>query len=179
VSELRRQHKETSRRLAQVEVERAALEAVLTTDEDTRTPVIDLRGCRIACVGGREGAVRHFRALIERFNGRFSHHDGGVEDAVARLDRVLHQADVVFCPIDCVSHGACLRAKKFCKRTAKTFVPLRSASLSCMVAGLHQVIDDTGTQALQTPFLHTRYGGRVDRTGRNEGRWSTGSTNPG
>ena len=179
VSELRRLHKETSRWLAQVEVERAALEAVLSTDEDTRAPVIDLRGRRIAYVGGREGAVRHFRALIERFNGSFSHHDGGVEDAVARLDRILHQADVVLCPIDCVSHGACLRAKKFCKRTAKTFVPLRSASLSCMVAGLHQAIDDTGTQARQKPLLHTRYGDRVDRMGRNEGRWSTGSTNPG
>ena len=179
VSELRRVHKETTHRLAEVEDERAALETVLSTDEDTRAPVMDLRGRRIACVGGREGAVRHFRALIERFNGRFSHHDGGVEDAAARLDRVLHQADVVLCPIDCVSHGACLRAKKFCKRTAKTFVPLRSASLSCMVAGLHQAIDGAGTRTQQKPLLHTRYGGRVDRTGRNEGRWSTGSTNPG
>jgi len=46
----------------------------------------------------------------------------------------------VLCPVDCVSHGACLRAKTFCKRTAKTFVPLRSASLSSLAAGLHRAV---------------------------------------
>ena len=68
--------------------------------------------------------MRHFRALVESANGRFAHHDGDIEDGAQRLDRVLSQADVVLCPIDCVSHSAYLRAKKFCKRAAKTFVPL-------------------------------------------------------
>ena len=42
------------------------------------------------------------------------------------------------CPVDCVSHGACLFARKFCKRTAKPFVPLRSAGLSSFVTGIHR-----------------------------------------
>ena len=56
-----------------------------------------------------------------------------------RLARILGQADAVLCPVDCVSHGACLLAKQVCKRTAKPFVPLRSAGLSSFVTGLHRV----------------------------------------
>ena len=41
--------------------------------------------------------------------------------------------------MDCVSHRACIRAKRFCKRTARTFVPLRSSGLSSFVSGLRQI----------------------------------------
>ena len=150
IAALRRENDAATARLRDAETERAALEAVLQSGIDggagrAETPAIDLCGRRVAYVGGREAAVRHFRALIERANGQFAHHDGGVEDGAQRLDRVLTQADVVLCPIDCVSHSACLRAKKFCKRTAKTFVPLRSASLSSLAAGLHQALGGEGT----------------------------------
>ena len=149
IAVLRRENGDVAARLEAAEAERAALEAVLQSGivggvDRADTPAIDLCGRRIAYVGGREAAVRHFRALVERANGQFAHHDGGVEDGAARLDRVLSQADVVLCPIDCVSHSACLRAKKFCKRAAKTFVPLRSASLSSLAAGLHRAFGDRG-----------------------------------
>ncbi|MDE0173539.1 MAG: DUF2325 domain-containing protein [Defluviicoccus sp.] len=150
LAELRRERSDHAARLEAAEAERSALEAMLRSGiavgEDHRAdaPAIDLCGRRIAYVGGRDAAVRHFRALVESANGRFAHHDGGVEDGAQRLDRVLSQADVVLCPIDCVSHSACLRAKKFCKRAAKTFVPLRSASLSALAAGLHHACGDGG-----------------------------------
>lgn len=102
---------------------------------------VDLCGRRVAYVGGRAGIVSHFRALVERLNGHFIHHDGGIEDHEGQLGRILGQADVVLCPVDCVSHRACLRAKRFCKRTAKPFVPLRSAGLSSFVTGLHRVTE--------------------------------------
>ena len=99
----------------------------------------DLSGRSIVYVGGRTGLVSHFRALVERANGRFIHHDGGIEESERRLGGLLAQGDVVLCPMDCVSHRACLRAKRFCKRTARTFVPLRSSGLSSFVSGLRQV----------------------------------------
>ena len=147
IAVLRRANGEAVSQLRQAEAERVALEAVMKSDatsgnDKAEVPAIDLCGRRIAYVGGREAAIHHLRALIERANGQFSHHDGGVEDSSTRLDRVLSQADVVLCPIDCVSHSACLRAKKFCKRTAKTFVPLRSASLSSLAAELHRTFGD-------------------------------------
>ena len=145
---LRREREDAAARLEATETERAALESVLRSgiggEDRDEEPAIDLCGRRIAYVGGRDAAVRHFRALVERANGQFAHHDGGVEDGAQRLDRVLTQADVVLCPIDCVSHSACLRAKKFCKRTAKTFVPLRTASLSSLAAGLHRALGGEG-----------------------------------
>ena len=99
---------------------------------------VDLCGRRVAYVGGRSGIVGYFRALVERLNGQFIHHDGGIEDHEGQLGRILGQADVVLCPVDCVSHRACLRAKQFCKRAAKPFVPLRTAGLSSFVTGLRQ-----------------------------------------
>jgi hypothetical protein len=52
---------------------------------------------------------------------------------------MIHSADAVLCPVDCVSHDACLRIKRLCKRAAKRFVPLRSASLSAFIVGLQEV----------------------------------------
>ena len=101
---------------------------------------VDLCGRRIAYVGGRPGTVGRFRALVERLNGRLVYHDGGLEDHEGQLGRILGQADIVVCPVDCVSHRASLRAKQFCKRTGKPFVPLRSTGLSSFVAGLCRTI---------------------------------------
>ena len=139
-------HQEMSSTVQALSAECDALESMLQSGiDDVRDgagesgATVDLCGRRVAYVGGRAGIVSHFRALVERLNGHFIHHDGGIEDHEGQLGRILGQADVVLCPVDCVSHRACLRAKRFCKRTAKPFVPLRSAGLSSFVTGLHRV----------------------------------------
>jgi Uncharacterized protein conserved in bacteria (DUF2325) len=48
----------------------------------------------------------------------------------------------MLCPIDCVSHQACLQVKALCRRRAKPFVPLRSSSATCFARAI---------AALQTP----------------------------
>ncbi len=65
---------------------------------------------------------------------------------MARLDERVPQADVVFCPVDCVSHGASLRARALCRRYAKPFVPLRSASASCFRRGIDQLAPQPSTE---------------------------------
>jgi hypothetical protein len=42
----------------------------------------------------------------------------------------------VLCPIDCVSHQACLKVKALCRRCAKPFVPLRSSSATCFARAI-------------------------------------------
>ena len=135
-------------RLAQLSAANAALEARLT--ERQRLPVLsagladlaprrpqDQAACRVAVlrcllyVGGRPSSVPHLRAGAERVSAEFLHHDGGIEENVTRLDELVPRADVVFCPVDCVSHDASLRARALCCRHAKPFVPLRSASATC------------------------------------------------
>ena len=147
VLDLRQANREATASLEALRNECSALEALVRADIDgeaepkpAAAPAIDLCGRRIAYVGGRAGAVSHFRTVVESLNGHFSHHDGGVDDNIGRLGGVLSQADVVLCPVDCVSHGACLKAKTFCKQAAKPFVPLRTAGLSSLVRGLHQAV---------------------------------------
>ncbi len=108
--------------------------------------------CRVAMlrsllyVGGRPSALPFLRADAARIDAELLHHDGGIEENVTRLDELVPQADVVFCPVDCVSHGASLRARALCRRHAKPFVPLRSASASCFRRGIDQLIPQLSTE---------------------------------
>ena len=147
-SELRTERDGMHALVAELGAECEALEHMLefagrAADDSAAEPAprLDLGGRRIAYLGGRAGLIGHFRALVRRSNGELIHHDGGVDDSAGRLGRILGQADAVLCPVDCVSHGACLRAKRFCKRAAKPFVPLRSAGLSSFVGGLRLVAE--------------------------------------
>ena len=62
--------------------------------------------------------------------GALTAHDGGVEDNLALLPGLVSQADVVYFPVDCISHAAADKIKKLCQRLAKRWAPLRSASLA-------------------------------------------------
>jgi len=106
-------------------------------------PAMDLCGRRIIYVGGGARLMPHLQALVERANGIFIHHDGGVEENSKRLGDVLARGDAVLCPVDCVSHGACQTAKRVCKQRSKAFVPLRRSGLSSFVNGLRTITIET------------------------------------
>jgi hypothetical protein len=80
-----------------------------------------------------QALVPHIRSAIERRQGRLLHHDGGLEQAPKMLENLVIQADMVFCPLDCVSHSACLRVKRLCQRLDKPFLLLRSSGASSLV----------------------------------------------
>lgn len=101
----------------------------------------NLAGRKVVYIGGRRSLEPHLRSLVEGYQGNFIHHDGGVEDSRANLDSKLSGADVVFCPIDCISHDACQRVKRRCKRTNTTFIPLPSSGISSLLNGLRQVTE--------------------------------------
>lgn len=92
--------------------------------------VLDVRS--FLYVGGRDCQVAHLRAIASRHGAELIHHDGGLREAVSRIDTVLPSVDCVFCPIDCISHDACLRVKTGCKKFGKTFIPLRNGSKSSL-----------------------------------------------
>lgn len=90
-------------------------------------------------VGGRDKLKPHFRTLVEQhYGGRFLHHDGGLHGKDQYLHQVLCQADIVFCPVDCISHNACRTIKQFCKKNGKPMVLLRTESLSAFSHGLKE-----------------------------------------
>lgn len=118
---------------------RACQEEECPHQEEARCTASNLCGRRILYVGGRTGLHAHYRALVEQRNGEFLHHDGGLEDGRRRLPQVLASADAVLCPVDCVSHDACLRLRTLCKRSGKPLVLLRSSGLSSFVRGLQEI----------------------------------------
>ncbi|MCM2291055.1 DUF2325 domain-containing protein [Allorhizobium sp. BGMRC 0089] len=87
-------------------------------------------------VGGRDCQVAHLRQIATNFGAELIHHDGGLREAVSRIDTVLPSVDCVFCPIDCISHDACLRVKNGCKKFGKAFIPLRNGSKSSLERAL-------------------------------------------
>ncbi|MCP5365576.1 MAG: DUF2325 domain-containing protein [Hyphomicrobiales bacterium] len=111
----------------------------LGNPDEHACPVMDLCGRRIIYIGGRARLIPHLQALVERANGIFIHHDGGVEESYKRLGDVLSRGDAVLCPVDCISHGACQAAKRVCKQRSKAFVPLRSSGLSSFMNGLRTI----------------------------------------
>lgn len=73
----------------------------------------------VLCVGGRTASVPLYRHIIEGSGGRFTHHDGGDEESLTKLDTTLAAADLVICQTGCISHNAYWRVKDHCKRTGK------------------------------------------------------------
>lgn len=108
----------------------------------------------ILYVGGMHGHRDRLRGIAEAFNTTFVHHDGGVEDAPQRLDHLLPSVDCVFCPVNCVSHDACLRAKKICQKLNKPFVPLRSTGQTAFRKALQDLVGERSAAqfALQGPL---------------------------
>ena len=100
---------------------------------------LDLCNRRILFVGGRNRQCAHFRALVEKGNGCFLHHDGGLEESGHRLAALLNRADAVLCPLDCISHDAVNRIKRDCKRYGKPLKLLPQASLAAFSQGLQEV----------------------------------------
>lgn len=92
-----------------------------------------LCGKRILYVGGRTNLVRHYRELVERQGGEFVHHDGGVEESRKLLPKLVSAVDAVICPLDCISHDACLRVKALCGHDLKPLRLLPSSGLSSLV----------------------------------------------
>jgi len=120
------------------ELERQVMLMAPAEEESIDQP--NLEGQSILYLGGRHNQIPHFQKLANSFGAKLVYHDGGLEDSISRIDEVLPSVDCVFCPIDCVSHAACIRAKHGCKKYGKTFVPLRSASKS----SLKQALVDIG-----------------------------------
>jgi hypothetical protein len=99
-------------------------------------PGLRLDGRNLLYVGGRPHQIVHLRAVAERLGAVLLHHDGGIENHPNLLPGLTSRADLVFFPVDCVSHDAAHAVKSLCRQGGKRFVPLRSASVTSLLAAL-------------------------------------------
>ncbi|MEL7048403.1 MAG: DUF2325 domain-containing protein [Pseudomonadota bacterium] len=82
---------------------------------------------KLLYLGGRKGSMETLRDIAKKSAADFLHHDGGIEDAFHRIEKLVASCDAVFCPVDCISHRASLHAKKLCQKHCKAFIALRSS----------------------------------------------------
>jgi hypothetical protein len=99
-------------------------------------PPLDLAGLTLLYVGGRANQIPAFRALIERAGGSFLHHDGGIEQGTGLLPGLVARADRIAFPVDCISHLAVAGIKRLSRQAGKPYLPLRTASLACLLAAM-------------------------------------------
>ena len=118
----------------------AAPAAPAANEGPASTSPLDLGARSILCVGGRSGHIPIYRDLVERHGGRFTHHDGGIEDSTQRLGASLAAADLVICQAGCLNHNAYGIVKDHCKRTGKRCVYLDRPSAASFARGLAQAV---------------------------------------
>ena len=87
-------------------------------------------------VGGRANQAPQLKHLVESTKGRFLYHDGGIEHSPTLLPGLVSRADIAVFPVDCVSHDAVGAVKRVCGQLGKRYLPLRTSSLTCLLAEL-------------------------------------------
>ena len=106
---------------------------------DAARPPADLGASLVLCVGGKTNLLPAYRETVERARGVFLHHDGGLEDSLARLPALLGSADAVVCLAGSVSHGAYYAVKRYCKRFGKPCALAAGASVAALAQSLDSV----------------------------------------
>lgn len=75
---------------------------------------------------------------MEDKGGLLEYHDGNVKRGTKTLENQLKRADLVLCPVDCNSHGACSMVKRLGKKYKKPVRMLAGSSLNAISQGLFQ-----------------------------------------
>ena len=105
-------------------------------DADCDSCPLAIEGNSVLCVGGRPSLVAQYRALAQRLGVKLIHHDGGLEESLSRVPEMIHSADAVVCPTDCVSHAAYFHIKRQCKRSGKPCLLYKGAGVSGFAVAL-------------------------------------------
>ena len=130
----REREEEMQAELERAERQLAALATPVGEAPDSIQVLVE--GCTIVYIGGRPGPVVAMRSLVERGNGQFVHHDGGIEDRRGLIASAISKADLVLFPVDCVSHDAVFNLKRLCRQAGKPFQALRTSSIASFVTAL-------------------------------------------
>lgn len=94
---------------------------------------------KVLMVGGITKLKGYYRDIVEKKGAKFDYHDGRLFSGEKELEERIKRSDVVFCPVDCNSHGACLSVKKICKKFQKPYYILTNSSLNNVSQALEQL----------------------------------------
>jgi len=92
----------------------------------------ELRGLRVAYIGGVESLKLCYNEIAESFGCLFCYHGGHCMRGKKEIEGIVEKNDVIFCPVDINSHNACRMVKEACKMRNKPCYFLRSSGLSAL-----------------------------------------------
>ncbi|MCF8068588.1 MAG: DUF2325 domain-containing protein [Desulfobacterales bacterium] len=95
---------------------------------------------RVLIVGGIIKMKQFYRKLIESKGGVFEYHDGYMKNGNKNLGDSISRSDIILCPVNCNSYGACDRTKKLCKKLNKPVKMLSGSSLNTIFNALSESI---------------------------------------
>jgi hypothetical protein len=104
----------------------------ISKDCDGRCPTGRVCVRKVLLVGGMTKMKHFYRGLIESNGCEFDYHDGYISKGPRNLEARVKRAELILCPVDCNSHGACHKVKGLCKKHDKMLKILPSSSLSCI-----------------------------------------------
>ena len=117
---------------------------------------ISLAGITLLYVGGRTRNIAQLRILAEERGAVFLHHDGGIDDRSGQLTSHVARADLVYFPVDCVSHNAVAVVKRVTRNLGKLYVPLRSSGLTSFVMALRRCAPAEGYRGAASDLVMHR-----------------------
>lgn len=109
---------------------------ICTSSDCATCPAFDLCRKRVLIVGGRERMEGVYRKFVEERGGIFEYHNGHMRGGGKALENSFLRADVVLCPVNCISHRACLLVKNLGKKHNKTVHMLPGYGLSTMTKAM-------------------------------------------
>lgn len=99
-----------------------------------------LAGKIVLCIGGRVTLYSDYQKLVEIAGGHFIGYRGA--DAQSdQLNKLLDQANMVICPVDCISHEDFFFVKNYCAITGKICTFLARSTLLNFQQGLKILIN--------------------------------------
>jgi hypothetical protein len=101
----------------------------------------DCKDCvkRILIIGGITKFKHMYKDLIESCGHKCEYLDGYMKGGDKLLERKIMKCDMVFCPVDCNSHNACVSAKKFCRKHGKPIKILTSSGVTNMAQAIKSI----------------------------------------
>ena len=106
-----------------------------------------LCGKAVLYLGGRKDAASVLEREAASANITLHCHDGGLDHSVQQIDDLVHKCDAVICPVNCINHAACLKAKQLCKRLNKPFLPVGSSGRGTFSRALVKLAGEIGAAA--------------------------------
>ena len=88
---------------------------------------------------GIEHMESAYRKLVEERGGILEYHAGHMKSGGRALENSVQRADLVLCPVNCNSHGACLMVKNLGKKYKKPVHMLPNFSLSTLARTVEEI----------------------------------------